>query len=53
MICSVVASAVRPHLLYIGTKDGRLKVVDIDKNQAVKAMNVCNNALIELVVLEQ
>jgi|688.fasta_scaffold215075_1 hypothetical protein len=29
MICSVVSSATRPNLVYIGTKDGTLKIVDI------------------------
>ena len=46
MICSMVSSAVKSNIIYIGTKDGRLKIVDIDKGQAIKAMNVCNNALI-------
>jgi hypothetical protein len=29
IICSVVSSTTRPNLVYLGTKDGRLKIVDI------------------------
>lgn len=46
MLCSVVTSAVQPNIIYIGTKDGRLKIVDIDKGEAIKNMSCCNNALI-------
>jgi hypothetical protein len=46
MICSVVASAIKPNLIYLGTKDGKLKIVDIEKGESIKNMNCCNNALI-------
>lgn len=53
MICSVVSSATRPNLVYLGTKDGRLKIVDTDKGESIKNMSCCNNALIEMLVIEQ
>lgn len=31
MICSMVSSATKKNILYIGSKDGRVKIVDIDK----------------------
>ena len=45
-MCSVVSSAVKSNIVYIGSKDGRIKIVDIEKGQAIKSMNVCNNAII-------
>lgn len=51
MICSVVASALRSNLVYLGTKDGRLKIVDTDRGESIKNMSCCNNALIEMLVI--
>lgn len=53
MICSLVASALRPELLLIGAKDGKLKVIDIDRGQATKSLSVCSNAMMEITVLER
>ncbi len=39
MICSLVSSGVRENIVYIGTKDGRVKIVDIYKGEAVKNMS--------------
>lgn len=46
MICSLVSSATQNNIIYIGSKDGRVKIVDIEKGESIKSMNVCNNALI-------
>jgi hypothetical protein len=52
MICSLVCSAVRSNIVYIGTKDGRVKIVDIDRGEAVKNMSCGGGAVIEMIVVE-
>lgn len=49
----MVASPVRRHVLYVGTKDGKVKIVDIEKGSAIKTVSCCNVALIEMLVIEQ
>jgi WD40 repeat protein len=53
MVCSLVASALRPELVLLGAKDGKVKVIDIDRGQAGKSLSVCSNAVIEMVVIER
>jgi hypothetical protein len=51
MVCSLVASVLRPEIVLLGAKDGKVKVIDIDRGQAGKSLSVCSNAVIEMVVL--
>ena len=53
MVCSLVPSPTTPSLIYIGTKDGKIKLVDIDKGASIKNLSCCNSALIEILVIEQ
>ncbi len=53
MICSLTASVLRPELVVLGAKDGKVKVIDIDRGQASKSLTVCGNAIIEMVVVER
>ena len=47
MICSLVSSAIKENIVYIGTKDGRVKIVDIYKGEALKNMTCsAGNAII-------
>lgn len=46
MICSIVASVVQPELVFLGTKDGKIKLLNIDRGDAYKTYGVCNNAVI-------
>lgn len=52
MLCSLVASPTSPNIIYVGTKDGKIKIVDIDKGSSIKALSCCNTALIEMLVIE-
>ena len=31
MICSIVSSVLNPDLVFLGTKDGKVKLINIDK----------------------
>lgn len=53
MICSIITSMINPDLVFLGTKDGKVKLINIDKGEAYKIYNVCNNAVIEMVVIER
>lgn len=53
MICSIVASMLNPELVFLGTKDGKIKLINIERGEAYKIYNVCNNAVIEMVVVER
>ena len=53
MICSIVCSVINPELVFLGTKDGKVKLINIDRGEAYKIYNVCSNAVIELVVIER
>jgi WD40 repeat protein len=53
MICSIVASVLNPDLVFLGTKDGKVKLINIDRGEAYKIYNVCSNAVIELVAVER
>jgi len=41
----------QPELVFLGTKDGKIKLINIERGEAYKTYNVCNNAVIEMVVL--
>ena len=53
MICSIVASVLNPDLVFLGTKDGKVKLINIDRGEAYKIYSICNNAVIEMVVVER
>lgn len=53
MVCSLVTSVIRPELVLLGAKDGKVKVIDIDRGQSIKSLTVCSNAVIEMVVVER
>lgn len=53
MICSIVGSMLHSDLIYIGTKDGKVKTIDIEKGESYQTITCCNNAVIEMVVLER
>lgn len=51
MICSIVASMLNPDVLFIGGKDGMIKLINIEKKEVYRTYSVCNNAVIEMVAL--
>lgn len=51
MICSLTASILQPDLVLLGAKDGKLKLINIDRGEAYKTIHACPNALIELVTI--
>jgi len=51
MICSFVGSLLQDHLMYIGTKDGKIKLINIEKGEAYKTLSCCNNAIIEMLIV--
>lgn len=53
MICSLVASALNPELVFLGTKDGKVKLINIDRGEAYKIYDVCSSAVIEMVMVER
>ncbi len=46
MICSIVASLIHPDYVFLGTKDVKIKLINIDRGEAYKTFGVCNNAVI-------
>jgi hypothetical protein len=53
MICSIVASVLQPDLVLLGAKDGKVKLINIDRGEAYKTISCCPNAVIELVIVER
>lgn len=53
MICSLVGSVLHEDVIYIGTKDGKLKLINVERGEAYKTISCSNNALIETLVLER
>jgi hypothetical protein len=53
MICSFVGSMIQDNLMYIGTKDGKIKLINIEKGEAYKTLSCCNNAIIEMLIVER
>ena len=53
MICSLVASMLLPDILFLGAKDGKVKLINIDRGEAYKTYPIGNNAIIELAVVER
>lgn len=53
MICSLAASALCPDLVLLGAKDGKLKLINIDRGEAYKTLACTPSALIELVAIER
>jgi len=46
MICSILTSILQPDIVFLGTKDGKVKFINIDKGELYKTHNVCNTAVI-------
>lgn len=53
MICSLVASVLQPDLVLLGAKDGKVKLINIDRGEAYKTLNCCPTAVIELITIER
>ena len=53
MICSLIASNLNPELLFLGSKDGKIKLINIERGEAYRTHSVCNNAIIEMVIIER
>jgi WD40 repeat protein len=53
LISAIVASVVTPELVYLGAKDGKIKLINIDQGDAYKIYNVCNNAVVEIAAVER
>lgn len=53
MICSFVGSSLQDSIMYIGTKDGKIKLINIDKGEAYKTLSCTNNAIIEMLIIER
>lgn len=52
MVCSITNSNINKNIIYIGTKDGKVKTIDIERGQSIQSINCCNNAVIELSLVE-
>lgn len=46
MICSLINSPLHKNIIYIGTKDGKLKIIDIERGESIKSISCSNNAII-------
>lgn len=53
MICSLTASVLQPDLILLGAKDGKIKLINIDRGEAYKTIQCCSPAVIELVAIER
>ena len=53
MICSLIPSIIQPNILFMGAKDGKIKLINIDRGQAYKTYTIGNNAIIEIVAVER
>jgi hypothetical protein len=53
MICSLTASVIQPDVVLLGAKDGKIKLINIDRGEAYKTINSCTNAVIEMAVIER
>lgn len=51
MICSLIASRLSYNIVYIGTKDGKVKVIDLNKSSAVKSYSCSSSPIIEMLVM--
>jgi WD40 repeat protein len=52
-ICSLIASTIKPDIVLLGAKDGKIKLINTDRGEAYKTINSCNNAVIEMAVIER
>jgi len=46
-----VTSAVTPELVYLGTKDGKIKLINIDQGDAYKIYNASSGSIVEMVAV--
>lgn len=46
MICSLTASILLPDVVFLGAKDGKIKLINIDRGEAYKTYAIGNNAIV-------
>ncbi len=46
MICSLLSSTLQPDVVLLGAKDGKIKLINIDRGEAYKTINATPNAVI-------
>jgi hypothetical protein len=51
MICSLLSSILLPDILFLGGKDGKIKLINIDRGEAYKIYTTSNNAIMELAAI--
>jgi hypothetical protein len=47
----MVASAFQNDIVIIGTKDGKIKMINIEKGESYKAISCSDNSLIEVLLI--
>jgi hypothetical protein len=45
MICSLLPSTLQPDIVLLGAKDGKIKLINIDRGEAYKTINATPNAV--------
>ena len=55
MIFSIVESEIKSDVLYMGTKDGKIKIINIEKGESFKNIQCfpAETGVIEMVLLER
>lgn len=53
MICSLLPSTLQPDIVLLGAKDGKIKLINIDRGEAYKTINATPNAVMQMVALER
>lgn len=53
LICSIVASASQNDLVVIGTKDGKIKMINVEKGDSYKTIPCGDNYIIEMLLVER
>jgi WD40 repeat protein len=52
-ICSIITSILEPDVVFVGTKDGQIKLINTNETEPYKIYSVCNSAVIELAAVER
>ena len=52
MICSLLPSTLQPDIVLLGAKDGKIKLINIDRGEAYKTINATPNAVMQMVALD-
>lgn len=53
MICSLLPSTLQPDIVLLGAKDGKIKLINIDRGEAYKTINATPNAVMQMVALDR